>query len=219
MNTEEAFNQLKSADITNSIQTLRRWLREGTIKAERSENRKVGFNIDEKDLQRFINERTGRGKDEEIKLLRKKVKNLEKDIYRIEDSHEEDLKILYKQRKENKEEFDRKLEFRNDLVKSQRKTIESQRTMIDMLKEEIDELKKNTNSKFNSDSFNFNNLYNSFDTLTPYKKKLGMSPNTTKADVKNKLREVMSNAHPDRGGNAKVFQYLKAEYDSFRKNN
>ncbi|MGO4887085.1 helix-turn-helix domain-containing protein [Anaerobacillus sp. MEB173] len=83
MNVEQALSKLKEAGVTDSIQTVRRWLREGKIKATRSEFRKAGYLIDHEDLQRFINQRTGKDKDNEIEELRKEIEMLKKqrDLY------------------------------------------------------------------------------------------------------------------------------------------
>lgn len=55
MNVKEAFEILKSEGLTSDIQSVRRWIREGKIKAEMvKNNRKYGYDIKEKDLETFI---------------------------------------------------------------------------------------------------------------------------------------------------------------------
>lgn len=77
MNVKQALEILKSNGITDSEQTLRRWLREGKIAATRSKNRKLGYEINEDDFQRFIDVRTGNRRildelqNDNIDLMRK----------------------------------------------------------------------------------------------------------------------------------------------------
>jgi hypothetical protein len=55
-NVHQALKILKEYYITDSIQMVTRWIREGKIKAERSENRKEGYKIHHEDLFEFIEE-------------------------------------------------------------------------------------------------------------------------------------------------------------------
>ncbi|RFU71448.1 hypothetical protein D0469_01715 [Peribacillus saganii] len=54
LNVHEALRILNEHYVTHSIQTVTRWIREGKIIAERTENRKDGWRIDEDDLYEFI---------------------------------------------------------------------------------------------------------------------------------------------------------------------
>jgi len=54
LNVEEALKILKAFYITDSIQMLSRWIREGTIVASRTENRKDGWRITVANLYEFI---------------------------------------------------------------------------------------------------------------------------------------------------------------------
>lgn len=56
LNTEEALKILKDCYITDSVQTLRKWIREGKIIAEGSPYRQEGYTIKEDDLKAFIEE-------------------------------------------------------------------------------------------------------------------------------------------------------------------
>lgn len=54
---DEAFEILKEYKVTTHKESVRRWLREGKIKAERPASRKTGWRIEEKHLFEFIQER------------------------------------------------------------------------------------------------------------------------------------------------------------------
>ncbi|MFB5284687.1 helix-turn-helix domain-containing protein [Peribacillus sp. Hz7] len=55
-NLHQTLNILKEYYITDSVQMVSRWIREGKIKATRSENRKDGWKIHHEDLFEFIEE-------------------------------------------------------------------------------------------------------------------------------------------------------------------
>ncbi|MCM3768384.1 hypothetical protein [Neobacillus niacini] len=55
-NTEEALKILKDCYITDSVQSLRKWIREGKIVAEGTPYRQEGYTIKEDDLKAFIEE-------------------------------------------------------------------------------------------------------------------------------------------------------------------
>ena len=68
LTVNEAFEILKTEKITNSAQMVRRWLRQGKLKGHRSENRKDGWRIDEKELKQFIAARAPVSDEELIHL-------------------------------------------------------------------------------------------------------------------------------------------------------
>ena len=57
MKLESAFHQIVYAGITDSIQTVQRWVREGKIAAT-METKKGGYDIDPESLELFIRNRT-----------------------------------------------------------------------------------------------------------------------------------------------------------------
>jgi translation elongation factor EF-Ts len=169
LNTYQAFDLLKEAGITDSIQTVRRWLREGKIKSTSTENRKSGFLIDVNDLKRFINERTGTNTDE--------VNKLKKEI---------------------------------ELLKAENKALEHAFKTY----KKINERPKEDKSKL------FDDIMEKFmltETNVDYRQKYGLSPTSSNDDVKKELKNLLKILHPDKGGNAKLFQEVKQDYDDFRK--
>ena len=50
------------------------------------------------------------------------------------------------------------------------------------------------------------------------KQKLGLSKMASNQEILSAYKELLKLAHPDRGGNAKLFQYIKADFDQIRKN-
>lgn len=56
LNTEQALNIFKECYLTDSVQTLRKWIREGRIAATGSQFRQGGYKIKAEDLKEFIEE-------------------------------------------------------------------------------------------------------------------------------------------------------------------
>lgn len=203
MNTNEAFKLLKDAGVTNSIQTLRRWIREGVIKATRTENRKAGFRIDEDDLQRFIDERTGRHKDNRIKELEQQIKSYEEYMIQAERERQEEINKLEQELKETKKRLNK---YQNRNKKSK----------IDDILDNIENLKEYTKRMSEQDyDFFANALINNQD----YHQKLGLSSNATDDEIRKAYRELLNKTHPDRGGDKEVFNYIKKDYENFKQTN
>jgi hypothetical protein len=97
LHTDQAFDLLKKAGITNNPDTFRRWLREGKLKA-------TGFTIDDQELEQFINEHTYPDKVETVQQLKVKIKAKDQYIEEIEETHQSSTQELIKQRDQlNKE--------------------------------------------------------------------------------------------------------------------
>lgn len=87
----EVLERLKEAGITDSIQTVRRWIRTGELKGEMPEGeirkgkkRSEGYHVRHEDLQAFIQKK----KEEnwlypEVKRLEKEVEQLKQDIAKL----------------------------------------------------------------------------------------------------------------------------------------
>lgn len=204
INTDQAYEMLKGAGVTDSIQTVRRWLREGKIKANRTQNRKVGFEIDKRDLQRFINERTGMDKDISIKNL--KLENLQ-------------LKNIQKSIMSEISGFNNRIESLNktiELLKKENKAFEEGYKTIKKINERLSkELSDLREGKFKlfEDAF-FQHISN--ENKVNYRQKYGLPSACSDEEIKKELKRLLIILHPDRGGNAKLFQQIKQDYDEFR---
>lgn len=169
MTVEEALVVLKKAKVTDSVQTLRRWLREGKIQSQ-FKSKKEGYEIDEVDLNRFIDERTGRDKVKKIKSLETKLAQKE----------------------------------RNKLTQDNHK-----------LQMEVDKLRSdNLHLKFKLLS------KPETETVIVYKSDhrsiLGLDDTATDEEVRSTYRKLIKLLHPDKGGDSKLFQKFKEDYDNFQ---
>lgn len=89
MNIEEALSVLKENEVTDSVQMLRRWIRQDKIKAT-MESKRTGYVVDVDSLNTFISEKKGgiNGSRKEISVV--PISNLK--------TYEESLNDRYKVR-------------------------------------------------------------------------------------------------------------------------
>jgi hypothetical protein len=202
LNTDQAFQLLQEAGITDSVSTFRKWLREGKIKA-------TGFNVDEQTLYKFIQEYKNPNKDEIITQLKAKIKAKESHIIGVENLHESAAKTFSKQRERLTEE----------ILQLKKENIQLQKEAMELLKENIELRNKVIQLKEQLLTGNTGNTSNhASPSLQEYQKKLGLSKQANHKEVLTAYKELLLKSHPDHGGNTKVFQYIKYDYDQLRKN-
>lgn len=59
LTVEQAYEVLKEEGLTTSLEIVRRWIRQGKLKATQWESRYEGYRISREDLQKFILEKKG----------------------------------------------------------------------------------------------------------------------------------------------------------------
>lgn len=201
MNTDQAFSLLKEAGITDNIETFKQWLREGKIKA-------TGFTVDDKALIRFMKTQTKLDKDQIIQQLKLRIKAKDAEIKGLEDLHAAQSKVLIQQRDKLYNEIVLLQIERNHLKKE---TIHLLKENIE-LRDELIALKekffKGETNKDAPDSFSSSDI----------RQKLGLTKLAIDKDVITAYKELLKKAHPDHGGNEKLFHYIKTEFDQFRSN-
>ena len=206
--TDQAFELLKDAGITESIsiQTVRRWLREGKVKYGGNGNSNTGYIIDDTASRLAINDRIDQNKDEIIHRLKLKIQAQDKHIEGIEELNETAKKILIQQRDMYKKEV---VLLKNEKSKLQNET-------KDLLKENIELRNELIKVKANiGDNYNYGSTAQSND----YSEKLGLSKMASYKELLAEYKGLLKITHPDHNGNAKVFHYIKTDFDSFRNSN
>jgi predicted site-specific integrase-resolvase len=206
--SDQAFDLLKDAGVTKSIsiQTVRRWLHEGKIKYDGTRNRKTEYIIDDTASKLFIDDRTDQNKDEIIHQLQLKIKAQDKHIEGIEEIHKTAKNILIQQR-------DKLDKLNKEIVILKNETSKLQNETKDLLKENIELRNELIKVKENKrDNYNFHSTTQSND----YSKKLGLSKIASNKEVAAEYKGLLKVTHPDHGGNAKFFHYIKTDYDNFR---
>lgn len=88
LTVNEALEYLKKAGITDSRQVVRKWIRDGELKAIPPEKgrRKDGYRIPHDELERFIAQRNPLYS--EVKKLRKEVEELREKIKKLKNKEE-----------------------------------------------------------------------------------------------------------------------------------
>ncbi|MGM7719339.1 hypothetical protein [Metabacillus sp. Hm71] len=200
MNTDQAFTLLKEAGITDNIETFKRWLREGRIKA-------TGFTVDDKALMRFMKEQTKLDKDEVIRQLKIKIKAKDEEIKGIEELHASSTRILIQQRDKLYNEIGLLQIERNHLKKE---TINLLKENIELRDELIALKEKFHNGEKDGDATHSTSM------LSDFRQKLSLSKKADEKEIFTAFKELLKIAHPDHGGNEKIFHYIKQEYDQFR---
>jgi regulator of replication initiation timing len=206
--TDEAFELLKDAGVSESIgiQMVRRWLREGKIENVGNGDRFTEFlSHDSTPKPSF-----GKGQDKIIQQLKVKLKAQDEQIIGMEKIHQTSIHTLIQQRNKLKKEM---IQLENDKSELQKETKKLLKENIDLrnellkLKEELSKGNK-TNREENQDSV----------PLTPkdHRQKLGLSRTASEKEVLTGYKKLLKVTHPDHGGHAAAFHYIKTDFDDYR---
>jgi len=202
MKSDQAFALLKEAGITDNIETFRKWLREGRIKA-------VGITIEEDSLKQFMKEFNHPDKDQIINQLKAKINAQNNHIIGIEKLHETATHTFFRQREKLNKEI---LHLKKENQKLQQESMDLLKENI-ALRDQLIKLKENTFTTNQQNS-------PSNESSSPFhadKQKLGLSKLASNQEILSTYKELLKLSHPDHGGNAKLFQYIKSDFDLFRK--
>jgi hypothetical protein len=200
LNTDQAFNLLKEAGITDKPETFRRWLREGKIKA-------TGFTIDDDSLAHFLKEHSYPDKDLLIRQLRVKIKAQEEYIEGIEKLHETSTRTFSQQRDQ----------LNNEILYLKKVESKLRKEMMDLLKENIELRNRLIDQKIGPSYGEKTRRSSIANHVHEYRQKLGLSKIAGTKEMLARYKELLKNAHPDHGGNPRLFQYIKTEYDQFKR--
>ncbi|WP_057912953.1 hypothetical protein [Peribacillus muralis] len=206
--TDLAFDLLKDAGISenNRIKTVRRWLVEGRIKYDGRNMESFKSSIDDKPFKLSINELPDQNKDEIIQRLKLKIQAQDTHLKGMEELHETSKKKLIQQREMYKKEV---VMLRNENSKLQNEAKDLLTENIE-LRNELMKAKQNQTDRNHSVPTARTDDYN---------KKLGLSKKATVKEVLAGYKGLLKITHPDHNGNAKVFHYIKTDYDNFRNGN
>ena len=204
---DQVFDLLRDAGVTESIsvQTVRRWLREGKIKyKEVNGSRKTEYIIDETASKLLINDRIDQNMDGIIHHLKSKIHAQNKYIEGIEELHENAKKGIIQQRDKLKKEV---ITLKNVASKLENDA-------EDLLKQNIElrnDLRRLKDTK--RDNYNFTSITQS----NNYSEKFGFSKMASDKEVLTEYKGLLRITHPDHGGNAKLFHYIRTDYENFKK--
>jgi regulator of replication initiation timing len=205
-NTDEAFDMLKDAGVTEGIgvHLVRRWLREGKIQ-------NVGeghWGTSSQPKETTSNNHTEQ--DKMIRQLQLKLKAQDEHIKGMEKIHQTSINTLVQQRNKLKTEISSLLHEKSELQMETKKLLKEN---IDLHHEVLklkEELSKDRKKDPEKDETFFSTPSNH------YYHKLGLSKNVGKKEILAGYKRLLKMTHPDHGGSAAAFHYIKTDYDHFR---
>ena len=208
--TDQAINLLNDAGVAASmgIQVVQRWLYEGKIQKVGNGNQLTEYLSNVKNPKHLITPPSEQ--DKLIRELKARVKVQDDHIKELEDLHKSSVKTIIQQRnKLQKEILNLELE-KNELQKEMRKVLKENiemRSELLYLKEKLSKQGKRVPDRTQ--------------TTPPaqrldFRQKLGLSKTASEKEVLTRYKKLLKITHPDQGGNAVVFHYVKTDYDQFK---
>ena len=139
------------------------------------------------------------------------MKAQDEHIKGIEDLHQNSIKMLIQQRDKLNKELASVENEKSDLQSETRKVLKENidlRNELLKLKEELSKGNKSEPEKTQESPFP--------SKTQDYRQKLGLSKTAGVKEVLAGYKKLLKITHPDHGGNATAFHYIKTDYDHFR---
>ncbi|MGG3470325.1 hypothetical protein ABES02_22925 [Neobacillus pocheonensis] len=211
--TNQALTMLKDAgvDERKGIEVVQRWLLEGKVQNVGSGPRSTESNPRAKASKWSLD--IPQDQERIIRQLNIKIKAQDEQINGIEQLHKTSINTLIKQRDKLNKEIDNLVNENIDLQRETKKLLQENLNLRNELIKFKEELSKGT--KRESEQYQGNPVP---PISNNYRQKLGLSKNATQKDVLAGYKKLLKITHPDQGGNAAAFHYIKTEYDYFRSN-
>ncbi|MED4456194.1 DnaJ domain-containing protein [Metabacillus fastidiosus] len=203
MDVKEVTEHLKRAGITESEQIVRRWIRQGRIKAT-LRTKKEGYQVEKADLLAFLKAHkmvSFESYEEVVNRLKEAEKRFAEERKRLMKDHDDDYRTYEKTFLENRQ------------LKEQNKTLLRDKELLEInnrsLKRQVEllEMANSLNSSINVTQGNINSNISNL---------LGLSENATKQEIKKEFKYLLKALHPDRGGNERLFKVFNEHYKDFR---
>lgn len=211
-NTDQAINLLKDAGVDESacINAVRLWVREGKIKNVGNGKRNTDY-LPNETLSTFYSPHQN-DHDKKISQLKGNLKSQDEHLKTIQQLHKTSIDSLHQQRAKLQKENVILEQENSELLKESKRLLKENivlRNQLQKLKEELSKGNKREPEKTQT-------------VASPksqdYRQKLGLSKTADSKEVLSGFKKLLKMAHPDHGGNATVFHYLKTDYDQFRNN-
>jgi len=211
-NTDQAINLLKEAGVNETVgmQIVRRWLQEGKIEKVGKGSWITGILLNETNSKEMIKHQTEHEKI--IRQLKLKISAQEEQMKGIEKLHHTSINMLIQQRnKLKKENFsleNEKTELQSEMKNLLKENIELRNELL-KLKEEL-----SSGNKREPDQAQTTPPHT---ITTDYRQKLALSKTANDKEILAGYKRLLKITHPDHGGNAAAFHYIKADFDDYRK--
>ncbi|WP_251552070.1 hypothetical protein [Neobacillus muris] len=208
--TDQAIFLLKDAGVAPDIgiQVVKRWLFEGKIEKIGKGNQMAEYLSNE---QRLMKHRPS-DKDKTIRDLKIKIKAQDDHIKGIQEIHKTSIQALIQQRNKLHKEM-LSLESENNKLQMETKkvleeNIELRKELLKIKEEMARQGKKDPEKPQNA----------STPPKLDYRQKLGLSKTASQKEILARFKKLLKLTHPDHGGTAAAFHYVKTDYDEFKNN-
>ncbi|MDQ6597117.1 hypothetical protein E2K98_00085 [Bacillus salipaludis] len=212
-NMEQALFMLKDAGVaeSDSAQIVGRWLSEGKIKNVRNRKKNTVTDPSRAETNPFLNNPQDQLKI--IQQLKEKINAQNEHIKGMEQLHKTSIYTLKQQRD--------KLNREVAILESEKSEIQNE--SMNLLRENRD--LRNEILKLKQDpSYRTKRIPESKPSTSQpkthhFRQKLGLSKTATEKEIVTSYKKLLKITHPDHGGNAAAFHYIKTDYDHFRNSN
>lgn len=205
--TDQAIEMLKDAGVSagTGIQLVKRWYHEGKIK-------KVGEGY--KLSEYLSNQRHLENKpikqDHNLLDIKEKIKAQDKQLQGLEELHKNSVRALIEQRNKLKRELavlmKEKTEWQVESEKIMKENVELRKELI-KLREELTRQGKKVEEPPQDSTISH---------TSDFHHKLGLSKKAGQKEILVRFKKLLKLTHPDHGGNAAAFHYIKTDYDQFK---
>ncbi len=210
--TDQAFNMLKDAGVTDTIafQIVRRLLQEGKIQNMGTGNRKFKNQQNETVSKQLIISPSDQ--DKIIHQLKARIKAQDEHIKGIEHLHKSSITTLIQQRDILNKEI---TNLENENSELQRETKKLLKENLDLTNELLT-LKEELFKGNKREADTTQTVPPPLPKTNDYRQKLGLSKHASDKEVLTRYKKLLKITHPDHGGNATAFHFIKTDYDYFR---
>ena len=212
-NTDQAFHLLKDAGVADStaVQIVRRMLREGQIEKVGSGIQRPTYPLKETASTRLPNRTSDQ--DMIIRQLKVKIKAQDEHIKGIEHLHQTSVASLIQQIDKLKKDMIHLVKEKSELQRETKKLLKENIELTnELLKLKGKVLKGNQKGSEQADDVPPPSAPITID----FRQKLGLSKMASDKEVLTRYKKLLKITHPDHGGNAAAFHFIKTDYDQFR---
>ncbi|MBI0576790.1 hypothetical protein IEC97_05425 [Neobacillus cucumis] len=211
-NMDQAFSMLTDAGVTesDSAQIVGRWLSEGKIKNVRNRKKDTAIEPSKAVTNQFLNNPQDQLKI--IQQLKEKINAQNEHIKGMEQLHKTSIYTLKQQRDKLNREVaileSEKSELQNDSMNLLKENRDLRNEILKLKQDPSYGMKRNPERKLSTPQPRTNH----------YRQKLGLAKTATEKEIVTSYKNLLKITHPDHGGNAATFHYIKTDYDQFRNN-
>lgn len=209
--TVQAMSMLTDAGIAESMgmQIVERWISEGKVENIGLQTRKIEYISNGAKISR--SDHVPEDSDPMIRQLKVKIKAQDEQIKGIEQLHQTSIHSLIQQRDK----------LQKEMMKIEKEKTELQYETKKLLRENMDLRNELLKLKEELAKGHYKERKQPRGTQLPlqtndYRQKLGLSKNASQKEILAGYKKLLKITHPDHGGSAEAFHYIKTEYDVYK---